>query len=155
MVLMQKWFEAVQKGQKTHELRALSPFWQSRLQLATHIVFSRGCFSEFFHMHDSLGFLLELIVKSNVTQDLRLQRQQQSSSLEDLEQESRTCGRSSEPWGDGSRNETALSRLRPDHNCGIRATSKPTGTPNRSFAAYQHTNVMFPEAMVMQPCSGV
>ena len=76
MVLMQKWFEAVQKGQKTYELRALSPFWQSRLQLATHIVFSRGCFSEFFHMHDSLGFLLELIVKSNVTQDLRLQRQQ-------------------------------------------------------------------------------
>ena len=46
MVLQYKWFKAISDGVKTHEIRAWSPFWQSRLSSATHLVFSHGCFSE-------------------------------------------------------------------------------------------------------------
>ena len=56
MVLQSKWFKAISDGVKTHEMRAWSPFWQSRLSGATHLVFSHGCFSE------SFGSFMEMLV---------------------------------------------------------------------------------------------
>ena len=58
--LLRKWYDQIQKGEKQFEMRAASPYWQSRVHGATHVVFSNGSLLEC--MHEQSVFRLALAV---------------------------------------------------------------------------------------------